>query len=52
MDRWISCSFVVDLDARTRISLVVRSLVVRFVFRRVVDLSDCSDLLDCVTVSG
>ena len=50
MDRGISCRFVVDLGPRTPISLVVRSACV--VFLRVVDLSDCSDLLDCVIVSG
>ena len=50
MDRWVSCRFVVDLGARIPIYLVVCSSCV--VFLRVVDLSNCSDLLDCVTVSG
>ena len=49
VDSWISCRFAVDLGACTPISLVVRSTCV--VFLRVVDLSDCSDPLDCVTVS-
>ena len=46
----ISCHFVVDLGTHTPISLVVRSACV--VFMRVVDLSDCSDLLDCIPASG
>ena len=48
MDHWLSCCFVVDLGAHTPISLVVRST--RVVFQHVVDLSDCSDLLDCVII--
>ena len=45
MDRWISCRFVVDLGTHTPISIVVRSACA--VLLHVMDLSDCSDLLDC-----
>ena len=50
VNRWISCHFVVDLGAHTLISLVVRSTCV--VFLRVVDLSNCSDRIDCVGLVG
>ena len=50
VDHWISRRVVVDLGRRTPISIAVRSACV--VFLHVVDLSDCSDLLDCVPVSG
>ena len=47
---WLSCRFVVDLGTCTLIFFVVRSACV--VFLRVGDLSDCSDLLHCIPVSG
>ena len=50
MDHWISCRFAADLGTRAPDSLIVLSDCV--VFLRVVDLSDCSGLFDCITVSA
>ena len=50
MDHWISCHFTADLGTRAPDSLMVLSDWV--VFLRVVDLSDCSGLIDCIIVSA